>query len=270
MRKPFLLASIMTCLTTPAFAELTPVTIAPTDLIAIGQNKFIDKNLTIEYPCSSGGEPLVIYSVPVYNLLPVSSKKPIAPRYVKPGYHASKLVVGQNTQSDKSSLSELIIKTANPSYSNNYVGFSLTRDKDQEFYVDTVNFGSVKVEQDDQFVSSARVTDDQGQVLFQSITPSRMQTFDQDWGIMLFQSVKQINAFQYAWNQKANWRDENGEVQHMVRYKFTPQKQEDTSGYNGFGFWICGSDSESASNGTGLNASKQKQKAGSTYTDKVK
>lgn len=52
----------------------------------INGKNFVENGLNISYPCTAGGEPLVIYSTEVHNKKPISSKNKIVPVYTKTGF----------------------------------------------------------------------------------------------------------------------------------------------------------------------------------------
>jgi hypothetical protein len=76
---------------------LIPYTASYANLTHIEGSLFRDGNISINYPCSFGGKPLVIYSSTINNTQKISSKTAIYPIYIDPDYSASPLTVSACT-----------------------------------------------------------------------------------------------------------------------------------------------------------------------------
>lgn len=203
---------------------------------------FTDGAVNIEYPCSAGGEPLVIYSTPTTNVIPISSRGAIQPAYVKESYTASPLIISDTSQTDETSLNRLIIQSSNPASKYNYVSFNLIRENDENFYVNSINFPSIEAQDDAHIVSMIKIILD-GNRNIQSTVPLRMFNFFQDTGFYIYQTLHSIHGMQFSWDQQADWYDKDHlEAKHTVSYFYQPMRSN-TDVYNGYGFWICGSDS---------------------------
>lgn len=216
-------------------------------LVPLGSGRFMDGNISINYPCSQGGEPLVIYSSSLNDRTPISSKATINPLYIKNGYSASPLEVSDVAQSDYVSPNYLMIQTPSPTTHFHSVSFSLNRTDHQDFYVSTVNLAAIYSRPEQQFVSSYQVIVDKGSSLekiYQNINPYEMRSMDQDLGVLIFHNVKTLDIAQYAWNQLGKWSSYKSSFTYPVSYYFKPQKSDIPDLYNGFGFWVCGVDSE--------------------------
>jgi hypothetical protein len=207
--------------------------------------QFVENGVSISYPCSAGGEPLVIYGTPIQNKTPISSKTTLYPLYIKEGYQADPLVVAEAAQSNAKSPLYLITQSTNPGTAYHYVQFNLQRVDNSLFYVNTVNFATINTNDKDKFVSVASVTGDNDVMLYQSQFPVQNHSYDQDWGVMIFSSLKTISGKQYSWNQNTPWIN----AKSVVKYNFTTVASDSIPNfYAGFGFWICGSNQPVKSN----------------------
>ncbi len=230
-------------------------------LIHVQGGTFLDGDISIHYPCGSGGEPLVIYSMPINNTAPISSLVPIYPSYVKNGYNADILTVDAGAQSTLTSRSDLIVADFNPGMSA--VHFGLSRADQTPFYVNTINFAAIDATPTSHFVSSFNVKVN-GATYVETVTPLRMPFFIEDQNFLILSAVQSIEGAQYSWDQSKPWQTYTNPTRYPIPYRFTPQAApgSSTATYNGFGFWVCGQDNPNASAPAGLRA-----KAGQSAQD---
>lgn len=219
----------------------------------VGKNNFMDnEGRVIYYPCTMGGEPLVIYSS--VNNQPISSKATIHPAYMKKGYQASPLLIPSFETSEDVSNQNLIIQTINPPA--DYLSLVLTRTDNHPFYVDTANFPVVDVISGEEgtlqkYVSSFNVTINQAaDTNRRTDLPIYNYNFVQDLGLFVYSEVTQIQARIATWNQNSDWTNGHlGSNYSNIAYRFAPLAVNDeVETYNGFGFWICGSDQKRINN----------------------
>lgn len=228
-------------------------------LTHLSGSQFTDGLVTIQYPCTAGGEPLVIYSTVTRNTTPLSSSSPILPVYVKQGYRADPLMVSRLSQNSETATDRLIIQSMNPANHDQLVSFGLRRP--QAFFVNSINFAAIDAADDARIVSSFKISMDND--YYQTIVPSKMYNFVQDMGFFVFRNVHEIKGEQYTWSQQGLWRDQNGmQPNHLIKYFFQPIKPPGSNTFNGFGFWICGKDNTSAGSVTQLRKT--------AYIDKIK
>lgn len=204
------------------------------------------------YPCSAGGEPLVIYATDTHNSVLISSKNIINPLYVKEGYTATPLSIETYEQSDLSSFKNLIVKTTNPEAGE--ISFELRRNDTQPFYVNTVNYPSIDVSVNgdgtqDKYVSAYRIfaNDDLDTAIRETFKPIKHYWFDEDTAIVVDTNVTALHAEAATWNQNGEWTDGTlGRHYYAIRYRFSPEQvpNTDPKEYNGYGFWICGGSQE--------------------------
>jgi len=215
----------------------------------IGQNYFKDpEGRVIYYPCSMGGEPLVIYAHFI-GADPISSKSELKPIYIEKGYQASPLVIPSYEQIDKTDNQNLIIQTINPAFG--YVSIDLTRKDGKQFYVDTANFPIVDSQYLldgtlERYVSIFNVTINNSESEYaHTDTPIYNYSFDESAGLYVYRYVTEIKANIASWNQRSHWTDGRlGRHYSNIPYRFSPIKIKNgpIDSYDGFGFWICGSD----------------------------
>lgn len=208
---------------------------------------FKDENgRIIFYPCSMGGEPLVIYSS--LNGQAISSKTLWMPVYLKNGYEATPIIIPDYEKSDTLSTTNLIIQTINPA--DAYVSINLTRKDGAEFYVDTANFPIVDTVSGQEgtqqkFVSIFNVSINNSDLIYKYVDfPIYNYNFEQSIGLYVYTSVNQITANIASWNQNSKWTNGVlGRNLSEIPYRFSPIKIDgEETFYDGFGFWICGSD----------------------------
>jgi len=218
----------------------------PTPILKkIGKDYFVDREgRVIYYPCSMGGEPLVIYSS--LDDQPISSKSTWYPVYLESGYQATPLSIPSFETSERTSRKNLIIETINPA--DAYLSFQLTRQDFPVFYVDTANFAIVDTVSGEEgtlqkYVSTFSVNIDHLSTEFKHVdVPIYNYHFEEDAGLYVYSYVTQIQSNIASWNQNTNWTDGSlGRNLAKIPYRFSPLKIKKGSGYDGFGFWICGS-----------------------------
>ena len=206
--------------------------------------KFFDGNVSIDYPCLHGGEPLVIYSAPVNNMTPISSKVPIYPIYVKNGYSAETLTIDQISQSDQTSKQQLLVGNYNPA--TGAIHFGLSRVDQQKFYINTINFASINATDTSHFVSSFNIMVND-KLFGETIIPIKMYGFAEDVGFDIQNRVKSVEGTQYSWNQRGDWHDYTHDQKYQIPYNFAPKQVDNSDQYAGYGFWICGEDTAPSS-----------------------
>lgn len=226
---------------------------------------FKDNNgRVIFYPCSMGGEPLVIYSA--LNGKPISSKTIWLPVYLKNGYEATPIMIPDSVMSETLSLTNLVIQTINPA--DEYLSINLERKDGTEFYVDTANFPIVDTVSGQEgtkqkYVSIFNVSINNTDLIYTYVDfPLYNYNFEQSVGLYVYSPVNQITARIASWNQNSKWTNGIlGRNLSNIPYRFSPIKIEGAETYyDGFGFWICGSDQLQ------FNNKKGKQKI---YMDKI-
>jgi hypothetical protein len=139
-------------------------------------------------------------------------------------------------------LDTLIINSPNPGNEYYYVTFSLNRIDGKVFFVNTMNFSTIKASDEARYVNSFKVLTDEG-VVSQSVTPLINKPTAQDTGIIIFKPLKTITGYQYSWNQKGKWQNDKDNIPELykISYKFKPEVSPSIpTHYNGYGFWICG------------------------------
>lgn len=211
-------------------------------------------NYRMTYPCSAGGQPLVIYSMPIGNITPIESNKTIYPLYVRPGYQASPLSIPTELQTSHVSTQNLTIQTTNPAIDS--IHFQLSRVDQQPFYVNSINFPPVVIPKPgtegtrEKYVSTYQAfINQESRPLTQSSRPEYNYSFVQDTGLLLYTPVTSVTATYKSWNQNTEWTDGNlGLHTALVQYRFVPQRSDDDPDlFNGYGFWVCGADTPPAS-----------------------
>ncbi len=244
----------------------TPSIFANQPLENLGNNYFKDQQgRVIYYPCTMGGEPLVIYSS--VDNQPISSKANITPAYLKEGYQASPIYIADFETSDVHSRINLVVQTTNPAFS--YMSIDLNRQDGATFYVDTANFPVVESFLSEgslqKFVSQFNVSINNSQDIYKGNGfPVYNYNFAQSQGLYVYTDVSQITANVASWNQNSKWTNGKlGRNLSNINYRFAPLKVVDAgiTSYDGFGFWICGSDKKTQDHTIG----KQK-----TYMDKAR
>jgi hypothetical protein len=244
--KPFiamLFSAVVVSATTLTHASL---------LEKINQHVFKDHDgRVIDYPCSMGGEPLVIYSS--VDGRDISSKATLLPVYIKDGFQASPINIPNDEISEALSPANLIIQTINPAAG--YVSFDLSRKDGANFYVDTANFPIVDTDSGKEgdlqkYVSVFNVTINNTDDMYARIDiPTYNYNFEESSGLYVYSYVNEIKASIASWNQNSKWTNGVlGRNLSNIPYRFSPMKVEDggETYYDGFGFWICGSDKEQA------------------------
>ena len=219
---------------------------------------FLDGNVSVQYPCSYGGEPLVIYSMPVHNMTPISSLVPIYPIYVKNGYNAENLTIDSASQNPAISQDDLIVVNYNPGV--NAVHFGLSRTDQAPFYVNTLNFAAIDATATSHFVSSFQININ-GVNAITTVTPNTMPNSIEDAGMLIEKAVTSVQGAQYSWDQRRPWESYNNLTEYPIPYDFTPEAMGSAGQYAGFGFWICGQDNSSAPTVAGV-------KLGQIYQDR--
>lgn len=231
---------------------------APASLLEkMDQNHFKDQNgRVIFYPCSMGGEPLVIYSS--INGKPISSKSVLTPIYLKSGYQATPITIPDHEISEAVSNKNLILQMINPALG--FFSIGLSRQDGQNFYVDTANFPVIDMIPGTEgtlqkYVSLFNVTIDDSTQEFAHINfPSYNYSFFESSGLYVYHYVKQITANMASWNQNTKWTDGRlGRNLSDIPFRFSPLMVIDAGkiSYDGYGFWICGSDTKQDDNKIG-------------------
>lgn len=223
----------------------------PTPMLEkIGKDQFKDHDgRVIFYPCSMGGEPLVIYSS--VDGKPISSKSTITPVYLKNGYQASPIIITEPDMSEAVSNKDLIVQMINPAM--DFMSIELTRLDGGSFYVDTANFPVVNTIKNaegtlQKFVSIYNVSiNNSSEEYVHTHFPSYNYSFFESAGLFVYHDVTQITANVASWNQNTKWTDGRlGRNLSNVPYRFSPIRVFNAGKiYNdGYGFWICGSDAK--------------------------
>lgn len=200
----------------------------------------------VSYPCTAGGELLVVYGTPVNNQQYISSHTTIYPLYVKPGFEATPLYIPDNQRSAAISRSLLNVSTLNPPVST--ISFNLRQRNQDAFYVNSVNSPMAKtnpaitgtlqkrVSMMQAFINGERTSSKH------SSYPEYNYNYLQDSGLIIFEMVKNISGAIATWNQNGLWTNGKlGRHRYPIQYNFTPQASDDPNFYNGMGFWVCGS-----------------------------
>lgn len=223
-----------------SFCALFSYTVSAKGLSFLGHGLFTDGTTTIHYPCTLGGEPLVIYGTLPNNNLPISSQQPISPIYIEQGFMASPLEVSQAAQTQPTATDRLIIQTPNPATMYHYVQFQLQTQDGSLFYVTSVNFAAVTANADAKILAYYEINTDSDTTKLTQL-PFQMHNFDQDVGVGIEKYVSKIFAKYYAWDEALDWGQGQVAPHRQIAYKFTPLPSEDNPRfYNGYGFWICG------------------------------
>ncbi len=201
-------------------------------------NTFLDNGVSVKFPCSHGGEPLVIYSTPINNTALISSLDPIYPIYVKTGYNADLLTIDSISQNQATSTQNLIVENYNPA--SGAIHFGLSRSDGQTFFVNTINFAAINATATSHYVSSFVVNVDQ-QPYVETVIPETMPNFIEDQGFDILAALHSIQGVQYSWNQRGAWHTYSSRHGDPIPYDFTPQSTVNGQ-YAGYGFWVCGQD----------------------------
>lgn len=210
------------------------------ELKHVNGSYFDDNGEKIFYPCTGGGEPLVIYGSTLSSNYLIVSKNKIEPIYIKEGFDFLPLEVANYAQSSENSDQFLIINSQNPATESQYVKIGIQKKDGSNFYVNTVNLASVVTNSDEQFVTNYKITINNNSISSR-IIPIKLYSFQQDIGVNIFKNAKKIEAMQYTWNQKTPWTDfSHPTVSSIVKYNFKAQVTSEPHFMNGFGYWICG------------------------------
>ncbi len=210
------------------------------ELKHINGSYFDDNGEKIFYPCTGGGEPLVIYGSTLSSNYLIVSRNKIEPIYIKNGFDFLPLEVTNFAQSTENSDQFLIINSQNPATESQYVKIGIQKKDGSNFYVNTVNLASVASNEDDQFVTNYRISIN-NKMVSSRIIPIKLYSFQQDIGVNIFNNAKKIEAQQFTWNQKTPWTDySHPGVSSLVKYNFKAQITSEPHYMNGFGYWICG------------------------------
>jgi len=204
--------------------------------------------IAVNYPCQFGGEPLVIYSTKIGNTQSISSKAIIYPLYIKNGYEASALQIPDYEQTSRLSNKYLITQTQNPADAS--ISFSLKRMDNKSFFIDTSLFPIVNstIAHDgktQKYVSTIEILINNSNIpVAFTLYPFPNYSFDEAAGIFVYHRARQISNAISSWDQHEKWSNGTmGKHISQIYYRFSPeQSPDDPSFYNGFGFWVCGSD----------------------------
>lgn len=249
MKKWTLLIFISFFINSSAFANPSKFIVTASELTPIGKNYFKDHDgRIINYPCQAGGEPLVIYSS--VDGKAISSQAVLNPVYLKEGYQATQLYIPALEMTEAQSLQDLMIQATNPAYA--FITFNLSRMNGKTFYVHTAIFPVVESKSTEgdavKFVSLFNVNINQSPDTFKtSAFPIYNNNNDESKELGIYSDVSEITANLASWNQTTRWSFGEKRYYSNVAYRFSPVKAN-TNGatsYNGYGFWICGSDQKS-------------------------
>ncbi len=212
---------------------------------ALGNNQFADNSgFTDYFPCNEQGVPLVIYSTGADNKVNISSKAPITPAYVAPGFNASVLKIEPMQQVDSTSKKYLTVRFRSPAES--WISFDLERFDQRRFYVNSVQFPPVYVKNTAQakkkkYVSQAFLQIDKNPIQPLSTFPVRNYGFAQDFRQSVESNVKHIRGNFAAWSQNTAWGDASQAVLNDINFVFTSlPTEDDPEFYDGYGVWVCG------------------------------
>lgn len=211
------------------------------NLTHISGSYFESNGEKVFYPCAGGGEPLVIYGSMFGSNNIINSKIKQEPIYLKSVFARLPLEVSNFAQTADFSDRFLIIQSQNPATDAQYVKLSLQKKDGTPFYINTVNFASAYVENGEKYVTNYKINLSNAVVMTQP-TPIRLYSFQQDIGVNVFKNTNKAEAFQFTWNQNAAWSDTRNINNSKIRYNFKAQPTIDPSVFNGYGFWICGSE----------------------------
>lgn len=196
---------------------------------------------TVYYPCTGGGEPLVIFGNLYGSNHIINSKMKQDPIYLKNTFVRLPLEVANFAQAVDFSDKYLIIQSQNPATDAQYIKITLQKKDGTPFYINTVNFASISLETGERFVTNYKINLSNSVVITQP-TPIRMYSFQQDIGANVFKNTNKMEAFQYSWNQNTAWSDTRNIYNSKIKYSFKAQPTSTPSIFNGYGFWICGSE----------------------------
>nr|BFD30790.1 hypothetical protein GTC16762_04080 [Pigmentibacter ruber] len=201
---------------------------------------FDDNGVKIFYPCTGGGEPLIIYGSASSTIDLISSKNKIKPIYIKEGFKSENLEVSFSAQSDETSSQFLVIKSENPATSGQYVRFNLAKINGDKFYVNTTNIASVAAENDSKIVTNYNINVDNS-LTISRILPIKMYSFQQDIGVNVFRNLSNLEVQQFVWDQTLPWTDySHANLSSIIKLNFKAKATSEISTFNGYGYWVCG------------------------------
>lgn len=210
------------------------------------ENNFILKREgkeDVEYRCTYGGSPLVIWAVDT-DSEEINSSEPIEPIFIEKSYLASKLRVEKHIRSTNIEKNYLHFNTQNPA-NGGTVGL-LYREDEQDFYVNTASFPPVKCNDSKQTVSNYEIIiedNDEKEISFHNIIPYQNYSYSALHGVFVFEKAKYLEFVHYAWDQLFKWNDYWFNGTQDLYYDISPSKSDDNT-YYGKGFVVCGSDKE--------------------------
>ncbi len=124
------------------------------NLTHISGSYFESNGEKVFYPCTGGGEPLVIYGSLFGSNYIINSKIKQEPSYVKSTFIRLPLEVANFAQTADFSDRFLIIQSQNPATDTQYVKLSLQKKDGTQFYINTVNFASISMENGERYVTN--------------------------------------------------------------------------------------------------------------------
>ncbi|WGL61219.1 hypothetical protein QEJ31_06395 [Pigmentibacter sp. JX0631] len=206
----------------------------------INGSYFDDNGVKIFYPCTGGGEPLIIYGNAASSNNLVSSKNKVEPIYIKEGFKSQNLEVSNAAQSEENSDQYLIIKSENPATSGQYVKFNLEKVNGEKFYINTVNLASVSAANENKIVTNYSVKIDNS-IVVSRILPIKMYSFQQDIGVNIYKNLNNIEVQQFVWDQTIPWTDySHPNLSSLIKLNFRAKATTENFNFNGYGYWICG------------------------------
>lgn len=200
----------------------------------------------VNYPCTAGGDLLVVYGTEANNQKYISTHSTLYPLYVQPGFEATPLQIPENQRTLLMSTQMLNLQTINPPRS--IITFAVQRENKQPFFVTSVNFPMAKTKPKlsgtwQKIVSMMQVfVNDETSSSIHSTYPEYNYEFLQDSGLLVYKPVTHITGAIASWNQNTQWTDGRiGRHPSPIQYYFSPKPNDIPNEYNGTGFWICGS-----------------------------
>ena len=207
----------------------------------ISGSYFDDNGVKIFYPCTGGGEPLIIYGSASSSNDLISSKNKIEPLYIKEGFKSKGLEVSNTAQSEESSDQYLIIKSENPATSGQYVKLNLEKINGENFYINTVNLSSVTPSDANKIVTNYSIKVDNS-LMISRVLPIKMYSFQQYIGVNIYKNLSNVEVLHYVWDQTIPWSDySHPNLSSSIKLNFKAKVTNESSTFNGYGYWICGS-----------------------------
>ena len=210
----------------------------------------------VQYKCSYGGEPLAIWSTKIDEV--IDSSLDLKPTYVKEGYTASKLVIEPIGKSNRKERDGIHLYDENLPKGSIY--YELARDK--EFYVNTANFPVFLSEFSKKTVANFHIHTDNTK--FSGNNPSQQYSFVISNGFFIYEKTKLLFGRSFTWDQSIDWSNILNSNKQDIYMRTTPRFVNENL-YEGFGFWVCGSDEKPTED---INIEELKSKKGFVHLDK--